>query len=190
MSKQGRASERAWLGTREIWGVRSWSSSGSSARGSSDDGDEEEEEVDRLPAATIAEAEKGAAATLAAAWAANQGGSDTPPVPDDTIRGLIKEYNGLIPELVPADGSVARSAMKVSGNREQDANGPAVMRVRLARALLGLSRVGTGNYEGVNAKFDGALWLRRFRMEVLLRGRTSALGRSCPGPAAKHLSAI
>ena len=45
------------------------------------------------------------------------------------------------------------------------------MRNRLARALLRLTRVDCGNYEQVKAQFEPALWLRRCRMEVLLRGR-------------------
>ena len=61
--------------------------------------------------------------------------------------------------------------MKVKGTKESDDNAAATMRIRLARALLRLTRIDGANYEKVKGEFDDALWLKRCRMEVLLRGR-------------------
>ena len=136
-----------------------------------DDLDEEDDEAEG-PAAAIAANEEEAITALADAWA-EQGGSEGPPVPDVAVRGFIKEYNALIPELCPKDGTVSEAAMKVKGTKESDGNAPATMRIRLARALLRLTRIDGANYEKVKGarEFDDALWLKRCRMEVLLRGR-------------------
>ena len=75
-------------------------------RRSDDDDDEEEEELEATsPAAVTAETEKEAISLLAAAWETGSSSVEQP-VPDDAVRGYIKEYNGLITELCPEDGTV------------------------------------------------------------------------------------
>ena len=119
-----------------------------------DDQDEEDDEAEG-PAAAIAANEEEAITALADAWA-EQGDSEGPPVPDVAVRGFIKEYNALIPELCPKDGTVSEAAMKVKGTKESDDNAAATMRIRLARALLRLTRIGGANYEKVKGarEFD------------------------------------
>ena len=136
---------------------------------SDDDSGGEQEEI--WPAKAITGTEPEAAQALAAAWAEAQDLSGDVPVPDDEVKGYIKEYNELIPELCPGDGRGSRGAMKVAGTQASDGNGPATMRIRLARALLRLTRIDSSNYEVVRKDFEEALWLKRCRMEVLLRGR-------------------
>ena len=132
---------------------------------------QQEEQQVAPPAMAIAGTEQEAVKALAAVWAATQEGKTSPPIPNEEIRGLIKEYNDIIPEVCPVDGTATKTAMKISGTREGDGEGPAIMRNRLARALLRLTRIDHGNYEQVKEQFEPALWLRRCRMEVLLRGR-------------------
>ena len=95
-----------------------------------DDLGKEDDEAEG-PAAAIAANEEEAITALADAWA-EQGDSEGPPVPDVAVRGFIKEYNALIPELCPKDGTVSEAAMKVKGTKEGAGNAPATMRIRLA----------------------------------------------------------
>ena len=136
-----------------------------------DEGHDSEESEETWPAEITTGTEQGAVGALAAVWAAATSDSGEPPVPDGEIRSLIKEYNELIPELCPVDGTVSKASMKVQGTQGSDGEGPATMRIRLAKALLRLTRLDSSNYEAMKENFEAALWLRRCRMEVLLRGR-------------------
>ena len=85
--------------------------------------------------------------------------SDDDILKEAELRSFISELNEVLEVVTPGV-----KATRVAGTRNKDTNGEAIMRSRVAGALLTLGRIDSTNKEDYEEWVDEKIWMKRDRM--------------------------
>ena len=127
--------------------------------------------------------------TLIEYWATGPGEGE-PVVHDGRVRGLLGELNEVLRAVNPAGGGEAIPGTKAVKETDKVAfaKGAKEMRKRLAKGLLCLGRVSGPNLVVTKEALAGNVWLKRLRMEALLRGEDLSTVYEDESTAEKRIS--